>query len=204
MSLTATPYGAEPIGHMSSSGSFTGKTTSIPIATTYGTQISLGDFVSLVKATGTLQKETGTTTFGVDLIGIFMGCSYTDPTSGQYTNSNFWPASNAATDAVGHVMDDPQVVFRMQGDGAITQLMLQANFGINVTAGNTAHGKSKNAIDVSDAAITATLPLRCVGFVDGPTSAVGDDFTDALFRFNGYHLNLSYHQTTAGNGSDIT
>ncbi len=199
MSATANATGAEPVSSLSSSGSFTGKVNSYPIITTFGTQISKGDFVNLA-VTGTIAKETGTTTMNAGLIGIFMGCSYTDPTSGQYVNSNFWPASNAATDAIAHVADDPYVIFRMQADGVMTQATLQSNVGINVTAGNTIFGLSRNTIDASDAAATNTLPIRIVGFVDGPDSVVGDAFTDCLCRFNGYHLNLSLFATSHGLG----
>jgi hypothetical protein len=203
MSTTATPYGAVPVGHMSASGSFSGKMNHYPIITEYATLISYGDFVSLA-VTGTIAKETGTTTMGAGLIGIFLGCTYTDPTTGQFTASQYWPAANAATDAKALVCDDPFVHFQMQGDGPLTQAMLQANHGVTVTAGTAVFGKSRNAVDVSDVAATETLPLRLVGFVDGPFSTVGDAYTDAIFRFNGYHLNLSYYAATPGTGLAIT
>ena len=47
-------------------------------------------------------------------VRICMGCSYTDPTTKQKTFSQFWPASNAATDAMAYVLDDPFGVFQMQ------------------------------------------------------------------------------------------
>ena len=57
------------------------------------------------------------------------------------------------------------------------------------TAGSTTIGRSKNAVDSSTAATTNTLPLRIVEFVDGPSSTVGDDYTDVLVAFNaGMHL----------------
>ena len=197
MSTNATPTGAEPVGTLSANGSFSGKVNPYAILTTYATQISKGDFVNLA-VTGTIAKEAGTTAMNAGLIGIFMGCSYTDPTTGQFTNSSYWPASNAATDAVAYVMDDPFVVFRMQADDTMTQATLQSNVGVVVTAGNTVFGLSRNAIDASDAAATETLPIRIVGFVDGPDSAVGDAYTDCLCRFNGYHLNLSLYAATPG------
>ena len=45
MSATATPNGAEPIGTLSASGSFTGKVRHIKIASGYGTAIFYGDFL---------------------------------------------------------------------------------------------------------------------------------------------------------------
>jgi hypothetical protein len=197
MATTATPYGAEPVSNMSSSGSYSGKVAHIPIVTTYGTAIFYGDFVNLA-VDGTIQKDTGTSTLGAGLIGIFVGCAYTDPTTGQFTNSQQWPASNAATDAVAYVIEDPNVVFKMQATGALTQAWLQGNAAVTQTAGSTAFGKSKNALTRSTTTATKELPIRIVGFVDGPTSAVGDAYTDVLCMFNGYHLNLSRFITTPG------
>ena len=190
MASTATPSGAEPIGTLSASGSFTGKMRSIAIAASYATNIFYGDFVKLVSS-GTVEKDSGTAT--LTPVGIFVGCSYTDPTSGQYVNSQYWPASNAATDAVAHVIDDPNVLFRMQADGSVAQTNLGNNAGVVQTAGSTSIGRSKNALDQSTLATTNTLPLRVVDFVDGPDSAVGDAFTDVICKFNAGH---QYGNTT--------
>lgn len=191
MATTATPMGAEPVGTLSSSGSFSGKVQHIPIATTYGTAIFYGDFVKLA-VTGHVQKDAGTTT--LTPCGIFMGCTYTDPTTGQLTCSQQWPASNAATDAKALVAVDPDILFRMQADGACTQAYLNANAAIVQTAGSTVHGRSKNALDQDTGAATNTLPLRIVDFVDGPFSAVGDAYTDVICKFNVGHI----YQTTTG------
>ena len=169
MSVTAAPYGAIPIGTLSSSGSFTGKVRAIGIVTTYAVAIFKGDFVKLVTG-GTIEKDTGTTT--LTPIGIFLGCSYTDPTTGQFQTAVQWPADNAATDAVGYVLDDPMVLFQMQGDATLALTARGANSAIVQTAGNTKFGVSKNAFDSSEIANTATLPLRIVDFVDGPDSAI--------------------------------
>jgi len=72
----------------------------------------------------------------------------------------------------------------MQSDEALIQSDLGNNVGVVQTAGSTDIGRSKNALDGSTAATTATLPLRIVEFVNGPDSAVGDAFTDALVFFN--------------------
>jgi hypothetical protein len=182
MATVATPNGAEPIGTLSSSGSFTGKVQHYPIATTYDTQISYGDFVSIV-AGGGVEKNVVTTTATAVTLGIFMGCEYTDPTTGQATFSQFWPADNAATDAQALVLDDPNVLFKMQADGAITADDRGQNCGIVVTAGNAILGRSKNAAS-STTNTTATLPLRIVNFVDGPTSTIGDAYTDVICMLN--------------------
>ena len=203
MATTAAPYGARPIGSLSSSGSFTGKVRHLPIITTYGTQISYGDFCK-VAADGTIAKDTGTT--ALTAVGIFMGCSYTDPTTKQKTFSQFWPASNAATDAMAYVLDDPFVVFQMQADEAMNTTDRGLNASVVVTAGSSTIGHSKNALDGSTPATTNTLPLRIIDFVDGPSSlppkgtTASDTYPDVIVKFNaassGSASNHSYLNAT--------
>ena len=184
MASTAAPYGARPVGTTSASGSFTGKMQHIKIASGYNTAIFYGDFVKLVTA-GTVEKDAGTTS--LTPIGIFMGCSYTDPNSNQKTFNQTWPADTSASDAVAYVIIDPEVLFQMQGDGSIALTALGANFAVVQTAGSTTIGTSKNSCDASTVATTNTLPIRIVDFYDGPSSSVGDSYTDGIFRFNAGH-----------------
>ena len=203
MATTEAPYGARPIGTLSASGSFTGKVRHLPIGASYGTQISNGDFVKLV-ADGEIEKDTGTT--ALTAVGIFMGCSYTDPTTNQKTFSTFWPASNAATDAMAYVIDDPFVVFQMQADEAMNTTDRGLNASVVVTAGSSTIGHSKNALDGSTPATTNTLPLRIIDFVDGPSSlppkgtTASDTYPDVIVKFNaassGSASNHSYLNAT--------
>jgi len=190
MSATAAPYGARPIGTLSANGSFTGKVRHIKIASGYATTIYTGDFVKLV-STGTIEKDAGTAT--MTPVGIFMGCAYTDPTSGQLTFNQRWPTGTVAADAVGYVIDDPDVLFQMQSNGSLAQTALGNNSAVVQTAGSDSIGQSKNAIS-SSSATTATLPLRIIDFVSGPDSVVGDAFTDVICKFNAGHQ----YSTTTG------
>ena len=184
MSATATPNGAEPIGTLSASGSFTGKVRHIKIASGYGTAIFYGDFLKIVSS-GTVEKDTGTTS--LTTVGVFMGCSYTDPSTSQKTFNQTFPASTAASDILAYVLDDPDVLMKMQSDASLAQTVLGNNFAVVQTAGSTTIGRSKNAVDGSTAATTNTLPLRLIDFVDGPDSAIGDAFTDVIVKFNVGH-----------------
>ena len=186
MSSSATPYGARPVGTLSASGSFTAKVRHYQIASAYGTSIFFGDFVKLVTA-GTIEKDTGTT--ACTPIGIFMGCSYTDPNTNQKTFSQMWTASVAASDAYGYVIDDPNVIFEMQADGSAAQATLGSNCAVVQTAGSTTIGTSKNAVDIStSAATTATLPKRIVDVVQTPSNAWADSYTDLVVKFNAGHM----------------
>jgi hypothetical protein len=182
MATTATPMGAEPVNTLSASGSYTGKVRHIKIASGYGTAIFYGDFVKLVAA-GTLEKAAVTTSVAAGTVGIFVGVSYTDPSTSQLTFNQQFPASTAADDIMAYVVDDPKLVFQMQGDEAIAQTGLGNNVSAVSTAGSTAIGRSKNALDGGSIATTNTLPLRIVEFVDGPSSTVGDTYTDCLVTY---------------------
>lgn len=182
MATSATPSGAEPVDTLSASGSFTGKVRHIKIANAYGTAIFYGDFVKLVSS-GTVEKAAVTTSVVAGTVGIFVGCSYTDPTTSQPTYSQFFPASTAADDIMAYVVDDPKLLFRMQADEAIAQTGLGNNVSAVNTAGSTSIGRSRNALDGGSIATTNTLPLRVVDFVDGPTSTVGDAFTDCIVTY---------------------
>ncbi len=179
MAIVAAPSGAEPVGTLSASGSFTGKVRHIKIASAYNTAIFYGDFVKLVAA-GTAEKAVVTTAVVAGTVGVFVGCAYTDPTTKQPTFSQYWPASTVASDAVAYVADDPNLVFQMQADEAVAQTGLGNNVSAVSTAGSTDIGRSRNALDGGSIATTNTLPLRIVDFVDGPKSAVGDAFTDCI------------------------
>ena len=181
MASTATPYGARPVGTLSASGSFTGKARAYNIASGYATSIFAGDFVKLVAA-GVVEKDTGTAT--LTPIGIFVGCEYTDPNTGQLVQDQYWPASTVASDAVAFVIDDPFVLFEIQADGSIAQADLGLNAGVVQTAGSTTVKRSKNALDQSTAATTNTLPLRIVDFVRRADTEAGDSFTDVVAKFN--------------------
>jgi len=185
MATSAAPTGAEPVGTLSASGSFTGKVRHIKIASGYGTAIFYGDFVKLVSS-GTVEKDTGTTS--LTPVGVFMGCSYTDPSTNQKTFNQTFPASTAASNIMAYVLDDPNVLMQMQGDATLAQTTLGNNVAVVQTAGSTTIGRSKNAVDSSTVATTNTLPLRIVDFVDGPTSTVGDSFTDVIVKFNVGHI----------------
>jgi hypothetical protein len=190
MSSSATPHGARPVGTVVGSP-YQGKVTHYKIKNAYATSIFYGDIVKWGddNPNTTIQKDTGTT--ALTPIGVFLGCAYTDPTTGQFTPNQYFPASTAADDIVAYVATDPFILMQMQSDESLGQDDLGKNCAIVQTAGSTAIGTSKNAVDGSTAATTNTLPLKVVDFVDGPDSAVGDDYTDVLVMFNVGHQLLN-------------
>ena len=190
MASTASPMGARPVGSLVSAA-YNAKITHYKINNAYGTDIFYGDFVKWAdnNPNTTIQKDTGTSS--MTPIGVFLGCSYTDPSTGQTTFNQYYPASTAADDIMAYVASDPFLVMQMQSDEALTQDDLGKNVAVVQTGGSTAIGTSKNAIDGSTANTTNTLPLKIIDFVEGPDSAIGDAKTDVLVMFNVGHQLLN-------------
>ena len=100
-----------------------------------------------------------------------------------------WTASTVASDASAYVIDDPDVLFEMQGDGTGAQTVIGNNVAVVQTAGSTTIGTSKNAIDISTvASTTATLPIRIVDISSKSDNAAGDAYTDLVVKFNAGHI----------------
>jgi len=190
MADVASPYGAVPVSSLVSCA-YNDKIVHYKIANGYNTNIFYGDFVKWNddNPNTTIQKDVGTAT--LTPIGVFLGCSYTDPVSGEFRQSQYYPANTAADDIVAYVQSDPFVVMKIQADGPVDQDDLGKNVPIVQTAGSTLIGTSKNAIDISAVAVTPTLPLKIIDFVDGPNDALSENFPEVLVMFNAGHQLLN-------------
>ncbi len=188
MATVAQPYGLEPVA-MGSSRYNTQGFQKRAIASGYNTNIFYGDVV-LQAANGTIERITdGAANIP---IGVFLGAEFTGDAALNYRLwDQLWPAGTLGTGVnapFAHVLDDPNAIFRIQADGAVTQADLGLNAGIVLTAGSTAIKKGRMALDQSTLATTATLPLRVVDFWTGPESTPGDAFTDVIVQFNRHQL----------------
>jgi len=198
MATTAAPYGLKAV-NLVGGQPYAGSTRQIKIASGYAANIYNGSVVSVVAA-GTVEivSEVGSAAdvFPAGTVGVFVGCSYTDPNTKQKLFKQYWPSGTVASDAVAYVIDDPDVVFQIQADDTLAQSALGINIPVvNPTAGSTTTGNSTMAADASAIAVGATLAFKIVDFVDSTTSSVGDTYTDILVKFN-----PSSHAYTAGTG----
>jgi hypothetical protein len=184
MASTAAPYGLRPV-NLIGGQPYAGSTRLIKIANAYAANIFYGQAVKFNGTSGTVEADTSTTALSAPgVVGVFVGCTYTDPNLLYKVFKQYWPASTVATDAFAYVVDDPDVVMQAQANGIVVQGDLGANIGFGTSSGNTLNGNSTTPLSNSSVSTTATLPLRIVGFVDGPESAVGDAFTDVLVKWN--------------------
>jgi hypothetical protein len=140
------------------------------IASGATTAIFQGDLVTQLTA-GTIGRHAASGT--VPILGVFNGCSYTDPTSGETVFSNSYPGSIAASDIVANVIDDPMVQFSIQSDEAFPVTDLFGNFDIvdSSPVGDTKTGTSNMQLDTSTGATTATLPLKAIDISQDPENS---------------------------------
>jgi len=176
--VVSAPYGLLP-QNLIGGQVFAGSTRMYNIQYGYATDIFYGDFVVLSRGFATRATvDTGT---GLNqTVGIFLGCTYTNPTTKQKLFSQYWPASTAAGDCQAYVYDDPDAVFKAVVCSATTAVAsgAMAMIGTNLSAinntGSTNTGNSANAVLApTNTPVTTTLPLRMVGLVTDTAVSLG-------------------------------
>jgi hypothetical protein len=181
------PYGLKPV-NLIGGQVFAGATRMMEIASGYATNIFYGDLVKRV-ADGTVEKDTGTTT--ATPVGVFLGVSFTNASTGQIQQQQYYPASTSiksGTKIFAVVADDPDTLFQVavvSGTTVITGVGITA-IGNNATlvqnAGSTTTGDSKVAI-LDSTATTNTLPIRIIDVVRD-TATAADVFPEVIVKIN--------------------
>lgn len=176
--VVSAPYGLLP-QNLIGGQVFAGSTRMYNIQYGYATSIFYGDFVVLSRGFAT-RASVSTGTGLNQTVGIFLGCTYTNPTTKQKLFSQYWPASTAAGDCQAYILDDPDAVFKavVCSSGTTIASGAMAMIGTNLSAidntGNANTGNSANAILAPTATpVTTTLPLRMVGLVQETAVALG-------------------------------
>ena len=161
-------FGMRPVGRVGGTP-YTGGQSRYRIANNYGTAIFQGDMVAQVTGGGIEVHADGCT---VPIVGVFNGCQFTDPTTGEQKFSNFYPASTAADDIIAFVIDDPMVIFEIQANAAMPVADLFGNFDIvYTTAGSTTTGISGAELNVSDGGTGTTLSLKAIDISEDPENS---------------------------------
>ena len=181
------PYGLKPV-NLIGGQVFAGATRQMEIASGYATNIFYGDLVKRI-SDGTIEKDTGTAT--ATPCGVFLGVSFTNASTGQVQQQQFYPASQAiksGTKIFAVVADDPDTLFQVavvSATTAITGVGISA-IGNNSTlvqnAGSTTTGNSAVAITATTA-VTASLPIRIIDVVRD-TATAADNFPEVIVKIN--------------------
>jgi hypothetical protein len=182
------PYGLKPV-NLIGGQVFAGSTRLMEIASGYATNIFYGDLVKRI-ADGTIEKDTGTATATPN--GVFLGVSFTNQSTGQVQQQQFYPASQAiatGTKIFAVVADDPDTLFQVVScsSGTTVAGMGISAIGNNIeliqNAGSTISGNSAVAINEGTQAVTSTLPIRIIDVVR--ESATGaDTFVEFIVKIN--------------------
>ena len=198
------PYGFKAINELNGLP-YAGATRQIPIARNYGTALFNGDLLQLT-TDGTLIKTgysaaSSPSTVIAGAIGVFVGCSYTNPSTGQKLFAQYYPGSVLANDIVAFVVDDPSALFKvaMVGQtssesntasaiGYANQSFIGTNvYAITGVAGSTVTGNSKMAVSGDGPTngtgnvrvATNSLPFRVVAVVPETAYSVSGTGTAA-------------------------
>lgn len=171
-------FGMKPV-RMIGGAPYSGGSSRYRIAANYGTSIFQGDMVAQVTG-GTVEVHADGGT--VPIVGVFNGCQYTDPTSGEQVFSNYYPASTNASDIIAFIIDDPNVVYEVQADDTFPVADLFGNFDIVYTSsGSTLTGISGAELDVTTGATNTNLPIKAIDISQDPNNSdVGAANTNVL------------------------
>ena len=191
------PYGLIPI-NLIGGQVFAGATRQIPIGSSNDTAIFFGDVVKL-DSDGLLQKDTGTST--ATPVGVFLGCSYTDPTFGKVFRQ-YYPENTVASDIMAYVQDDPDALYKVavtaagsQTVSGVTRTAVGNNSALIQGTGSTTTGNSAVSISATTA-VTASLPVRIIDVVP-ETANISGSYTEVIVKWNAPYYDVA-NTTIAG------
>jgi len=205
------PYGLKPI-NLIGGQVFAGATRQLPITTTgvnYNTAMFYGDEVKISSGgtiiIGTLSNQTSAV---AGTIGVFLGCSYTNPATKQKVFQQYWPGySSGVTDAVAYICEDPDACFKVVSVGAtadttgldvtpLQQTVLGNNVQLVRNTGSTTTGDSAIGVYWDSGNPTQTFAMRIVDLVPDTAYVSGGNivYPELIVKFNfGFH---SYYNAT--------
>lgn len=176
MANTNAAFGLKPYRMLGSAVNSTGDVVyKIQTTATAGTSSVIYQGSPVIPLTNGMIDIVGNANGGtVPLLGVFMGCNYTDLT-GKPKWSPYWPgtaAVKANTEATAMIVSDPNATFSINCDAAAADSIVHANANLaSATSGSTTSGLSSAQLAVSTVNTTNTLNLRILGFVDTPNDS---------------------------------
>jgi hypothetical protein len=192
------PYGLIPI-NLIGGQVFAGATRQIPIGSSNDTAIFFGDVVKL-DGDGLLQKDTGTS--AATPVGVFLGCSYTDPTFGKVFRQ-YYPENTVASDIMAYVQDDPDALFKVavttagsQTVSGVTRTAVGNNSALIQGTGSTTTGNSAVSISATTAT-TLSLPVRIIDVVPETANTAGS-YTEVIVKWNAPYYDESTTTVVGG------
>lgn len=189
-------FGLRPLGKLGSNYNSDGD-TQYKIASNTATAIFQGDTVTFGVAggvsTGFIVKHTPA---APNILGVFLGCQYTDPTSKKPVWRNYYPGSIVADDIVAFVVDDPNALFLVQASGIAGAAAIGQNANlVQTAAGNVTTGVSGLELNTGSLGAASDLNVKIVGVTTDPSNSdLTAAYADLIVVIN-EHL---YRGPTAG------
>lgn len=177
------PYGLKPV-NLIGGQVYAGSTRLIAIASGEGTSIFFGDAVKL--SGGYITRDPADS--AMTPVGVFMGCTFTDPNSNQKVFKQYYPAGTVAADIKAYVVDDYDALFKVAVVSGTTVIsgVTQAAVGLNAAlvdnTGSTITGDSLVAISATTAT-NGALPVRIVDVVPDTANSLGS-YTEVIVKWN--------------------
>ena len=196
MANVAEKYGLRPVRKLDGSP-FINAQNRYRIKAGYATAIFQGDLV-IPTSTGFIQRATAGTSAAV--VGVFNGVFYNYPTTQKPTWKNYYPGSVTPTqgEIIASVIDDPEVVYSMDSDGAFAVADIFKNFSITNATGNVQTGISKVQLDYSAAGTANTFAVQAIDVSqDVSSNTVVAANVDVLVRINNHFYSYG------GNGTGL-
>lgn len=190
------PYGLKPI-NLIGGQVFAGATRQRRIASG-ASSIGFGDPVIFVND-GTIAVSTSTTTApATGFAGVFLGCQFVSSVTGQPTFSQAWISGTsvkANTFITAFVCEDPDQLFQVavvtgttvvSTTSGLTYSEINNNVALVANTLNTVSYDSQQAILLSSAAVTASLPIRIVDLVPDTAFTYSGTvyYPEAIVKFN--------------------
>ena len=204
------PYGLKPI-NLIGGQVFAGATRQRRIASG-ASSIGFGDPVIFVND-GTIAVSTSTTAApATGFAGVFLGCQFVSSITGQPTFSQAWISGTsvkANTFITAFVCEDPDQLFQVavvtgttvvSTTSGLTYSEINNNVALVANTLNTVSYDSQQAILLSSAAVTASLPIRIVDLVPDTAFTYSGTvyYPEAIVKFNAPYVVQATGVVTGG------
>jgi len=175
-------YGLVPVKRVDGTP-YAGAFRQYNVADGYTTAIYKGDVVDFA-GDGTVELEASDA--AMNIVGVFVGCSYYDPAIKQTVHSDYFPGGATLTTIKAFVVDDPKVLFKVAvssaadtvSTGGLATTAIGENGTLVTGTGSADTGVSGDSVD-DTSATTNTLPVRIVEGVEGTKLSSGN-YTEVL------------------------
>ena len=176
-------YGYKPV-NLIGGQPFAGSTRMYSVNYNNSAAIFYGDPVTL--SGGNIVIPTLPVNSSNTMLGIFLGCYYTNPATKQRLYSQFLPSGTLAGDITAIVADDPDIVIRCVVTASAGSTTVSSantiNIGSNMAGnssvtGSTSTGNSTNGVIAATAAGASTLGFRVLGLATDTQVSYGATYS---------------------------